>query len=153
MIMKNFEVSNDVFDEIVFFDIKNNYVMGKMSKECDNIILECYCRKLNVSVFYRNNDWEEIKDSWIELLGMLKNNDFGDDDSDDISCLLDIVEGFRDFIEYWGRDSLESYNKRYDEILRELKVYEIISRDFIREWYSKGYENFEDFRNLLNWGK
>lgn len=150
MVMKNFEVSNDIFD-IVFFDIKDCYVFGKMNKECDNIILECYCRKLNVSVFYRNNDWEEIKDSWIELLGMLKDNDFSDDDSDDISCLLDIVEGFMDFIEYWGRDSLESYNKRYDEILRELKVYDIISRDFIREWYSKGYENFEDFSNLLRW--
>lgn len=149
--MKDFEISNEVFDEIVFFDIKNNYVMGKMSKECDNIILECYCRKLNVSVFYVNNDWSEIENSWIELLGMLKDNDFSDDDSDDMSCLLDILEGFRDFIEYWGRDSLEGYNKKYDEILRELKVYDIISGDFIREWYSKGYENFEDFSNLLRW--
>ena len=150
--MKDFEISNVVFDEIVFFDIKNNYVMGKMSKECDNIILECYCRKLKVSVFYENNDWSEIENSWREMLEMLKENSFSDEDSDEISCLLDIIEGFREFIESWGRDSLEGYNKRYDEVLRGLKVYDIISVDFIREWNSKGYESFEDFRDLLNWG-
>lgn len=150
--MKDFEISNEVFNEIVFFDIKNNYVMGKMSKECDNIILECYCRKLKVSVFYKNNDWSEIKNSWKDMLEMLKENSFSDEDSDEISCLLDIVEGFREFIESWGRDSLEGYNKRYDEVLRELKVYDIISVDFIREWNSEGYESFEDFRDLLNWG-